>query len=158
MISNLDSHEFVGDENDASNQSGDAVGEEGEVKITVVLNPQATEQDEPMETETETVEAGTTETAAGDEKGKTEGEDGEKMETADTTAAEGEKEIKEKTEKEEEEEEEYNPLIVRRSRRAIKPTKDVDLYLLGAKFGIDVESDADSSDQEFAPVVESDRK
>ena len=47
---------------------------------------------------------------------------------------------------------EYNPLIVRRSQRAIKPTKDVDLYLLGAKFGIDFEeSGADSSDQEFAP-------
>ena len=51
---------------------------------------------------------------------------------------------------------EYNPLIVRRSNRAIKPTKDVDLYLLGAKFGIDVEgieeSGAESSDMEFAPV------
>ena len=46
---------------------------------------------------------------------------------------------------------EYNPLIVRRSNRAIKPTKDVDLYLLGAQFGIDVEgSDVDSSDPEFA--------
>lgn len=47
---------------------------------------------------------------------------------------------------------EYNPLIVRRSQRAIKPTKDVDLYLLGAKYGVDLEgSGADSSDQEFAP-------
>lgn len=52
---------------------------------------------------------------------------------------------------------EYNPLIVRRSQRAVKPTKDVDLYLLGAKYGIDVEgSDADSSDQEFAPDSASD--
>ena len=52
---------------------------------------------------------------------------------------------------------EYNPLIVRRSQRAIKPTKDVDLYLLGAKFGIDVEgSGADSSDLEFAPESVSD--
>lgn len=49
---------------------------------------------------------------------------------------------------------EYNPLIVRRSQRAIKPTKDIDLYLLGAQFGIDLEgSDADSSDLEFAPEV-----
>lgn len=48
---------------------------------------------------------------------------------------------------------EYNPLIVRRSNRAIKPTKDIDLYLLGAKFGIDVEgSGAESSDMEFAPA------
>lgn len=47
---------------------------------------------------------------------------------------------------------EYNPLIVRRSQRAIKPTKDIDLYLLGAQFGVDVEgSGADSSDLEFAP-------
>ena len=51
---------------------------------------------------------------------------------------------------------EYNPLIVRRSNRAIKPTKDVDLYLLGAKFGIDVEgSGAESSDMEFAPAENS---
>ena len=55
--------------------------------------------------------------------------------------------------------EEYNPLIVRRSQRAIKPTKDIDLYLLGAKFGVDVEgSDADSSDLEFAPETASDGK
>ena len=48
---------------------------------------------------------------------------------------------------------EYNPLIVRRSNRSIKPTKDVDLYLLGAKFGIDVEeSGCESSDMEFAPA------
>ena len=55
--------------------------------------------------------------------------------------------------------EEYNPLIVRRSNRAIKPTKDVDLYLLGAKFGVDVEgiegSGAESSDMEFAPTEDS---
>lgn len=52
---------------------------------------------------------------------------------------------------------EYNPLIVRRSQRAIKPTKDVDLYLLGAKYGVDLEgSDADSSDLEFAPEAVSD--
>lgn len=51
----------------------------------------------------------------------------------------------------------YNPLIVRRSQRAIKPTKDIDLYLLGAKYGVDVEgSDADSSDLEFAPETASD--
>lgn len=51
----------------------------------------------------------------------------------------------------------YDPLIVRRSNRAIKPTKDVDLYLLGAKFGIDVEglSGAESSDKEFAPAENS---
>ena len=55
-----------------------------------------------------------------------------------------------------EREQEYNPLIVRRSNRAIKPTKDVDLYLLGAKFGIDVEeSGAESSDMEFAPADDS---
>ena len=55
-----------------------------------------------------------------------------------------------------EKEQEYNPLIVRRSNRAIKPTKDVDLYLLGAKFGIDVEeSGAESSDMEFAPADDS---
>ena len=49
---------------------------------------------------------------------------------------------------------EYNPLIVRRSNRAIKPTKDVDLYLLGAKFGIDVDglSGPESSDIEFSPA------
>ena len=53
--------------------------------------------------------------------------------------------------------EEYNPLIVRRSNRAIKPTKDVDLYLLGAKFGIDVDglSGPESSDIEFAPADDS---
>ena len=52
---------------------------------------------------------------------------------------------------------EYNPLVVRRSQRAIKPTKDIDLYLLGAKYGVDVEgSDADSSDLEFAPEAVSD--
>lgn len=54
---------------------------------------------------------------------------------------------------------EYNPLVVRRSNRAIKPTKDVDLYLLGAKFGIDVAdveaSGAESSDMEFAPAENS---
>lgn len=58
--------------------------------------------------------------------------------------------------KETEAKDEYNPLIVRRSNRAIKPTKDVDLYLLGAKFGIDVAdveaSGAESSDMEFAPA------
>ena len=53
--------------------------------------------------------------------------------------------------------EEYNPLIVRRSQRAIKPTKDIDLYLLGAQFGVNLEeSDADSSDMEFAPTKDSD--
>ena len=47
---------------------------------------------------------------------------------------------------------EYNPLIVRRSNRAIKPTKDIDLYLLGAQFGVDLEgSDVDTSDGEFSP-------
>ena len=53
--------------------------------------------------------------------------------------------------------EEYNPLIVRRSNRAIKPTKDVELYLLGAKFGIDVEDESggESSDIEFAPAENS---
>ena len=36
----------------------------------------------------------------------------------------------------------------------MKPTKDVDLYLLGAKFGINVkeESGGESRDIEFAPV------
>lgn len=53
----------------------------------------------------------------------------------------------------------YNPLIVRRSQRAIKPTKDIDLYLLGAQYGVDVEgSGADSSDLEFAPEEVSDGK
>lgn len=53
----------------------------------------------------------------------------------------------------------YNPLIVRRSKRAIKPTKDIDLYLLGAQYGIDLEgSGADSSDLEFAPETISDGK
>ena len=53
----------------------------------------------------------------------------------------------------------YNPLIVRRSQRAIKPTKDIDLYLLGAQYGVDVEgSGADSSDLEFAPEAVSDGK
>lgn len=48
---------------------------------------------------------------------------------------------------------EYNPLVVRRSNRTIKPTKDVDLYLLGAKFGIDVEGGlGEGSDVEFAPT------
>lgn len=54
---------------------------------------------------------------------------------------------------------EYNPMIVRRSQRAIKPTKDIDLYLLGAKYGVDLEgSGADSSDLEFAPEAVSDGK
>ena len=73
-----------------------------------------------------------------------------------TQADSGEEEKEEEREKDEieEEEEEYNPLIVRRSKRAIKPTKDIDLYLLGAQFGVDVEgSDADSSDLEFAPAA-----
>ena len=135
-----DSHEFVGEASNQSERAGD--------------DPDA---DESMETETATTDDGTNtteesikETTRMDESGdpseeKTRGEEGE---GENTTA-----------EKKEGEEEEYNPLIVRRSRRAIKPTKDVDLYLLGAKFGIDVEgSDADSSDQEFAPVAESDRE
>ncbi len=47
---------------------------------------------------------------------------------------------------------EYNPLVVRRSNRAIKPTKDIDLYLLGAQYGVDLEgSELDSSDSEFSP-------
>ena len=88
----------------------------------------------------------------------------EETDGMDESGGPGEEKVNDKgekvaEEKKEDEEEEYNPLIVRRSRRAIKPTKDIDLYLLGAKFGIDVEgSDADSSDQEFAPVAESDRK
>ena len=115
-----------------------------------------------METET-TSETAAVEGEAGKENG---GEVEQEMETTDAGGAsggeEGEGEGKEEGEKakpQEKEEQEYNPLIVRRSNRAIKPTKDVDLYLLGAQFGIDVEgSDADSSDQEFAPAVESDRE
>ena len=53
-------------------------------------------------------------------------------------------------------EEKYTPLVVRRSNRTIKPTKDFDLYLLGAKFGIDVdEYGGDTSDAEFAPAEDS---
>ena len=43
------------------------------------------------------------------------------------------------------------PPPTHRSQRAIKPTKDIDLYLLSAQFGVCLEeSDADSSDMEFA--------
>ena len=109
----------------------------------------------------------TSETAADERDAEKEnGEEGEQeMETADAgdtngEERDGENEGEEKKEQEKTKKEvEYNPLITRRSNRAIKPTKDVDLYLLGAQFGIDVEgSDADSSDQEFAPTVESDRE
>ena len=139
-ITNSDSHEFLGDDNNTSSQSGSAVS------TAVKSESQKSDPDESMETET------ASETAAADDrngKSTTEDEGGQEMELTNTATDE---EMKK-------EEEEYNPLIVRRSQRAIKPTKDVDLYLLGAKFGIDVEgSDADSSDLEFAPAVDSDRK
>ena len=140
-----DSHEFIGDDNDASSQPGapedDAASETKD-----------STQEESMETET----AATNGTKVTEER---DNEGSQEMEVTDN-AEKGEKMEKQAKEKEEEAEEEYNPLIVRRSHRAIKPTKDVDLYLLGAQFGIDVDglSDADSSDQEFAPAVESDRE
>ena len=148
---NTDSHEFLGDDEGASSQS------EGTTAATTATSEsQESDPEESMETET----ASETTADKRDVNNKENGE--EKMESTDAAATgegkedeggkEGEKKIKP-------EEEEYNPLIVRRSQRAIKPTKDVDLYLLGAQYGIDVEgSDADSSDQEFAPAVESDRK
>jgi len=52
-----------------------------------------------------------------------------------------------------------NPLlIVRRSQRVIKPTKDIDLYLLSAQFGVTLEDSEgeESSDLEFAPAENSD--
>ena len=52
-----------------------------------------------------------------------------------------------------------NPLlIVRRSQRVIKPTKDIDLYLLSAQFGVTLEDSEgeESSDMEFAPADNSD--
>lgn len=142
-----DSHEFIGDDNDASSQPGAA--EDDAASETKDFT-----QDESMETETAATN-GTKLTEESDNEGSQE------MEVAADNAEEKGEKIEEQTkEKEEEQEEEYNPLIVRRSRRAIKPTKDVDLYLLGAQFGIDVDglSDADSSDQEFAPAVESERE
>lgn len=140
-----DSHEFIGDDNDSSYQGGapeDDIASETKDPV----------QEESMETEI----AATNGTKVTEESDKDKGS--QEMEVADN-AETGEK-MEEEAKEMGEEEEEYNPLIVRRSRRAIKPTKDVDLYLLGAQFGIDVEglSDADSSDQEFAPAVESDRE
>ena len=52
-----------------------------------------------------------------------------------------------------------NPLLItRRSQRVIKPTKDIDLYLLSAQFGVSLEDSEgeESSDMEFAPAEESD--
>ena len=52
-----------------------------------------------------------------------------------------------------------NPLLItRRSHRVIKPTKDIDLYLLSAQFGVSLEDSEgeESSDMEFAPAEESD--
>ena len=52
-----------------------------------------------------------------------------------------------------------NPLLItRRSQRVIKPTKDIDLYLLSVKFGVSLEDSEgeESSDMEFAPAEESD--
>jgi hypothetical protein len=175
---NPDSHEFLGDDEKAS--SCQAAAEGGTTTAAASTNTASksldSDQDESMETET----IPETATAAGErETDKENGEEIEqKMETATLTDAgdasnssggkeegageekkEGKKEGGEKAKPEEKVEQEYNPLIVRRSNRAIKPTKDIDLYLLGAQFGIDVEgSDADSSDQEFAPAVESDRE
>ncbi len=48
-----------------------------------------------------------------------------------------------------------NPYLwTRRSNRVIKPTKDIDLYLLSAQFLIHLEGDSklDGDDAEFAPV------
>ena len=77
------------------------------------------------------------------------------METSDKTMEAEDKQASDAMETEDKPtngDQEYNPLIVRRSNRAIKPTKDVDLYLLGAQFGVDLEgSDVDSSDPEFSP-------
>ncbi len=167
---NPDSHEFLGDDEKASSSATAAAS------TNTASKSQDSDQDESMETET------IPETAAAAGERETDKENGEeveqKMETATLTDAggasnggsggdakeEGEGEEKngeggEKAKPLEKVEQEYNPLIVRRSNRAIKPTKDIDLYLLGAQFGIDVEgSDADSSDQEFAPAVESDRE
>lgn len=158
LVQILDSHEFIGDDNEASNQSTDRGGD-GEEAVGNV--PAVSESDQPAQEEgMETEQGGTA--VSEDSNNKTEEEgakelegDSQEMEVDGVNGAEVEGGEKAK----DEEEEEYNPLIVRRSRRAIKPTKDIDLYLLGAKFGIDVEgSDADSSDQEFSPTVESDRK
>ena len=158
---NPDSHEFLGDDENTSNQAERTTTAAASKNTTA--ESQDSDQDESMETQT------TSEIAAGErEVGKENGEEVEQeMETADAEGAsggeegegEGKEEGGEKAKPQEKEEQEYNPLIVRRSNRAIKPTKDVDLYLLGAQFGIDVEgSDADSSDQEFAPAAESDRE
>ena len=52
-----------------------------------------------------------------------------------------------------------NPLLItRRSQRVIKPTKDIDLYLLSAQFGVSLEDSEgeESSDMEFAPAEEYD--
>lgn len=142
-----DSHEFLGDDENSNNQAE-------RTTVATTSESQDTDQEESMETEM------TSETAAGERGAEKEnGEEGEQeMEATDAGGASSEEREGEDGEKAKpQKKEEYNPLIVRRSNRAIKPTKDVDLYLLGAQFGIDVEgSDADSSDQEFAPAVESD--
>ena len=168
-FSNPDSHEFLGDDENSSSQPDKAAASTNTASIK--SQDLVSDQDESMETETTAAAGG--EREADKENGEAEHE--EEMETTTLTDAggassgSGGKEGEEGEEKEGEEgekakpqgkeEQEYNPLIVRRSNRAIKPTKDVDLYLLGAQFGIDVEgSDADSSDQEFAPAVESDRE
>lgn len=170
FLLNPDSHEFLGDDENTSNQAKGTTATTTAASNNTKSKAQDSDQDDSMETET------TSETAAGEKEaaGKENGEEVEQeMETADAGGVssgdkgeeKGEEEEREgegegeKAQEEKEEEQEYNPLIVRRSNRAIKPTKDVDLYLLGAQFGIDLEgSDADSSDQEFAPAVESDRE
>ena len=158
---NLDSHEFLGDEEASKRARGLTAAVA--TKLNATTESQELEREESMETEA-VAEAADDERDVSKDEENGENENGEEeMEIADGAAAtsgEGQKEGEEgeTTKPEKVEEEEYNPLIVRRSHRAIKPTKDVDLYLLGAQFGIDVESDADSSDLEFAPAVESDRE
>lgn len=166
-FSNPDSHEFLGDDENSSSRPDKAAASTNTASIK--SQDLVSDQDESMETETTAAAGG--EREADKENGEAEHE--EEMETTTTLTdaggassggggkegEEGEEKEGEKAKPQGKEEQEYNPLIVRRSNRAIKPTKDVDLYLLGAQFGIDVEgSDADSSDQEFAPAVESDRE
>ena len=148
-----------------SADSGDEGGDEGEEE-------EEEEEEEKVEEEEEEVKekGGVDETVCETDK---DGNNGGKEESAKDTSAGGEEKDKDTEmvsephgDKEAEgdnggkglgessEQQEYNPLIVRRSNRAIKPTKDVDLYLLGAKFGIDVDglSGPESSDLEFAPA------
>ncbi len=130
------------------------------------------EDDDGWETDDEEEEEEEVEEGEGGEKGEVENKDGgegeegegeegggKKGEDENKDGGEGEEGVKDEGSDKEENDSEtegyVNPYLrTRRSNRVIKPTKDIDLYLLSAQFGIHLESDGelDSDDAEFAPV------